>query len=81
MCERKFRDDPQRFIEKLDKAAADAQRQDSPLDTCPVSGEKVEGTGDPAEVGAAILNIRGIVDPGPETPIPLKKRRECVTIQ
>lgn len=48
-CKKDLRADPVAFVEKLDKAVADAQRDDYPLDTCPVSGEKLGGMGDPIE--------------------------------
>lgn len=58
MCQRDFKADPQKFIEKLDKATMDAQRQDYPLDTCPVSGEKLGEMGDPVEMVVAGRLVR-----------------------
>jgi len=40
-CKKEFKADPAAYIEKLDKIVADAQREDYPLDTCPVTGEAV----------------------------------------
>lgn len=53
MCERKFTADPMKFIATLDKAAADAQRADYPLDTCIVAGSKLGSMGEPAEMVVA----------------------------
>jgi hypothetical protein len=52
-CERKFRADPAAFIKDLDKQVADAQRDSYPLKTCPVSGEKLGGMGEPKEIVVA----------------------------
>lgn len=49
-CAREFKDDPKKFIDKLDKAAADAQRTDYPLDTCVVAGGKLGSMGEPTEM-------------------------------
>jgi hypothetical protein len=53
MCERKFKADPVKFIEKLDEASANAQRKDYPLDTCVVLGGKLGSMGEPAEMVVA----------------------------
>lgn len=58
MCERKFKADPTKFIEKLDKAAAEAQRADYPLDTCVVRGGKLGAMGEPAEMVVAGRLVR-----------------------
>ncbi len=58
MCEREFTADPNTFIEKLDKAAADAQRKDYPLDTCVVAGGKLGSMGEPTEIVVAGRLIR-----------------------
>lgn len=50
MCERKFAKNPQKYIEELDKAAADAQRPDYPLETCVVAGGALGSMGDPVEI-------------------------------
>ncbi|MCC5785820.1 MAG: hypothetical protein JJU33_03860 [Phycisphaerales bacterium] len=49
-CEREFTADPKKFIDKLDKATADAQRRDYPLDTCVVAGAKLGSMGEPTEM-------------------------------
>jgi len=48
-CKGDIRKDPDKYIAKLDKAAEDAQRPDYPLETCPVSGEKLGSMGEPVE--------------------------------
>lgn len=53
MCEREFKADPKKFISKLDKATADAQRKDYPLDTCIVAGGKLGSMGEPTEIVVA----------------------------
>lgn len=50
-CEKAVRANPAKFIEQIDTAAADAQREAYPLETCVVSGEKLGGAmGDPVEI-------------------------------
>lgn len=58
MCRSKFKKAPAKYIAKLDKAAADAQRKDYPLTTCPVSGEQLGEMGDPVEVVVAGRLVR-----------------------
>ncbi len=53
MCERQFKADPKKFIEKLDKATADAQRKDYPLGTCVVAGGELSSMGEPVEMVVA----------------------------
>ncbi|MBX3323882.1 MAG: hypothetical protein KF757_12930 [Phycisphaeraceae bacterium] len=53
MCEREFKADPKKFIEKLDSATADAQRKDYPFDTCVVAGGELGSMGEPAEIVVA----------------------------
>jgi len=57
-CKADFEKDPQAYLEKLDKATADSQRETYPLDTCVVSGEKLGEMGDPYEVVIANRLIR-----------------------
>lgn len=52
-CEGKFKADPSKFLGKLDKLVADAQRQDYPLDTCVVAGSKLGSMGEPTEIVVA----------------------------
>lgn len=49
MCQRDFKANPAKFLEKLDKAAMEAQRKDYPLETCLVSGEQLGSMGEPVE--------------------------------
>lgn len=49
-CEKTVRADPAKFIDQLNKAAADAQRASYPLETCPVSGEKLGSQGKIKEI-------------------------------
>ncbi len=50
MCERQFMADPKKYIEKLDKAVAEEQRKDYPLDSCIVAGGKLGSMGEPVEM-------------------------------
>jgi YHS domain-containing protein len=49
-CRGGFEKDPAKHIAALDKAAADQQRDQYPLDTCMVRGNRLGSMGDPAEV-------------------------------
>lgn len=50
-CEKAVRANPEKYLEQLDNAAAEAQRADYALETCVVSGDKLGGAmGDPVEV-------------------------------
>jgi len=49
MCKKEFNADPASFLAKIDKAAADQQREEYPLKTCLVSGEELGGMGEPSE--------------------------------
>jgi YHS domain-containing protein len=57
-CESKFVAAPARYMAKLDKAYADAQRGNYPLDTCVVSGSKLGSMGEPAELVAGTRLVR-----------------------
>lgn len=50
MCAREFKAEPKKFVEKLDQAAADAQREDYPLNTCVVAEGKLGSMGEPSEM-------------------------------
>lgn len=50
MCRGDFQDDPDAYLAKLDKAVADAQRDDYPLSTCVVAGGELGSMGDPEEI-------------------------------
>jgi len=58
MCARKFRAEPAKFIEMLDRAAIEAQRDSYPLETCAVRGGKLGSMGDPVEMVVAGRLIR-----------------------
>lgn len=50
-CEKAVRANPEKYLDQLDQAAAEAQRADYPLETCVVSGDELGGAmGDPVEV-------------------------------
>lgn len=53
-----FKKDPAKFITALDKAAAEKQAKDYPLQTCPVSKEKLGTMGKPVDVMLAGRLIR-----------------------
>jgi hypothetical protein len=52
-CERQFKASPKKFIEILDKAVADTQRKDYPLETCVVAGGMLGSMGKPTEMVVA----------------------------
>jgi len=49
-CEKELRKDPQGYLAKLDRAVADAQLGDYPLDACPISGKKLGSMGEPVKL-------------------------------
>jgi hypothetical protein len=53
MCERKFTKDAAKFVALLDKAVAEAQRKDYPLETCVVAGGPLGSMGEPTEIVVA----------------------------
>ncbi|HCT45241.1 MAG: hypothetical protein CMJ35_08395 [Phycisphaerae bacterium] len=57
MCKTEFKKDPGAYIAKLDKAAADAQRVDYPLDKCMIGG-KLGSMGEPSEIVLAGRLVR-----------------------
>ena len=57
-CKKSFVDDPAKYMAKLDKAYADAQREAYPLDTCVVAGGKLGSMGEPVEVVAGTKLVR-----------------------
>jgi len=57
MCVKEFKEDPGAFIAKIDKAAADKQRADYPLDKCMIGG-KLGSMGEPSEIVLAGRLIR-----------------------
>ncbi len=50
MCKQSFESDPGQYLSILNKAAADMQRPDYPLDTCLVSGNTLGSMGEPTEM-------------------------------
>lgn len=48
-CPKKLVKDPAKYFKELDAAVVDAQLADYPLTTCPVTGEKLGGMGDPVD--------------------------------
>ncbi len=57
-CERQLKADPKKFMETLDKAVADAQRTDYPLNTCVVAGGPLGSMGEPTEMVVAGRLVR-----------------------
>lgn len=49
-CDGAVKDEPETIIAKLDEAAKEAQREDYPMDVCPISGEELGSMGDPVEL-------------------------------
>ncbi len=58
MCPREFAKEPARFLAKLDEAVNAGQRKAYPLDTCPVSGQKLGSMGNPVEIVVANRLVR-----------------------
>ena len=48
-CVDKFNDDPDKYLERLDKALIDAQKATYTATTCPVSGQKLGSMGEPVD--------------------------------
>jgi len=46
-CAKKVKADPAKALAKVDAALIEQQSKDYPLDTCPISGEKLGGMGEP----------------------------------
>lgn len=57
-CKQDVTDNPVEYLATLDAAYADAQREDYPMTTCPVSGEELGGMGDPVEIVAGNTLIK-----------------------
>ncbi len=58
MCMKSIAADPEAFVRELDRAAAEAQRPEYPLDTCVVSGGELGSMGDPADLVLAGRLVR-----------------------
>jgi YHS domain-containing protein len=48
-CKSRFQADPAKYIEKIDQAVIKKQKEDYPLETCVVSGQKLGAMGDPVD--------------------------------
>ncbi len=57
-CEKSLVKEPAKYMAKLDKAYADAQRAAYPIDTCVVAGGKLGSMGDPVEIVAGTQLVR-----------------------
>lgn len=57
-CEKSLVSEPAKYMAKLDKAYADAQRAAYPIDTCVVAGGKLGSMGDPVEIVAGTQLVR-----------------------
>lgn len=57
-CEKALVDEPAKYMAKLDKAYADAQRESYPIDTCVVGGGKLGSMGEPVEIVAGTQLVR-----------------------
>jgi hypothetical protein len=57
-CETSLVNDPAKYLTKLDKAYADAQRGAYRLDTCVVAGSKLGSMGEPVEIVAGTQLVR-----------------------
>ena len=58
-CVKDFKDDPAEYIAKLDKAVVQQQEKIYPLQTCPVSDEKLGSMGEPVNyvVGTTLIRF------------------------
>lgn len=58
-CEKGFRNNPKRFLGKLDTAIIEKQTKDYPLTDCPVSGEPLGSMGKPVDmvVGNTLVKL------------------------
>jgi len=61
-CEKSLVGDPVKYMAKLDKAYADAQREAYPLDTCIVAGGELGSMGEPYEIVAGTRLVRFCCD-------------------
>jgi YHS domain-containing protein len=57
-CEKSLANESAKYMAKLDKAYADAQREAYPIDTCIVAGGKLGSMGEPVEIVAGTQLIR-----------------------
>ena len=57
-CEKSLGNKPAKYMAKLDKAYADAQREAYPIDTCVVAGGKLGSMGEPVEIVAGTQLVR-----------------------
>lgn len=57
-CIKKFEAEPGKYMAKIDKAYADAQRASYPLDTCVVAGGELGSMGEPVELVAGTQLVR-----------------------
>ena len=57
-CEKSLVNEPAKYMAKLDKAYADAQREAYPIDTCVVAGGKLGSMGEPVEIVAGTQLVR-----------------------
>lgn len=48
-CKGQFSKEPAKYIEKIDQAVIEKQKKDYPLETCVVSGRKLDAMGDPVD--------------------------------
>jgi YHS domain-containing protein len=61
-CIKKFEADPGKYMATIDKAYADAQRADYPLETCVVAGGPLGSMGEPVELVAGTQLVRFCCD-------------------
>ncbi len=61
-CIKDFKEDPAAYIAKLDGAVIKQQKDAYPLETCPVSGEKLGSMGEPVNYVVGVTLIRFCCD-------------------
>jgi YHS domain-containing protein len=57
-CVGTFKDDPDAYLKKLDKAVVEKQKNSYPLTTCVISGEELGSRGEPVDVVVANRLVR-----------------------
>lgn len=74
-CIKDFKAEPDQYIAKLDAAVIAQQKDKYPLETCPVSGEKLGGMGEPVNyvVGTTLVRLccNGCVKKLEKDPLPV----------
>ncbi len=57
-CVKDFKADPDQYVAKLDAAVIEQQKDKYPLTTCPISGEKLGGMGEPVNYVVGTMLVK-----------------------